>query len=87
MNKGELVKAVAEEVNIPVKTAEKVLNAFFEKVTKTLKNKEEIRLAGFGTFKIVERKERKGKNPKTGEMITIPAKKKVKFVPGKNLHL
>jgi len=88
MNKAELVKAIAKKAEVTQAVAEKCLNAFIDVVAETLKDKEEeIRLIGFGTFKVVKRAERKGKNPRTGETIKIPAKKVVKFVPGKDLEL
>ena len=85
MNKAELVKAIAEKAQTTKLNAEKCLNAFIEAIKEALRNNEEVRLVGFGTFKVTNRKERKGRNPKTGEEITIPAKKAVKFVPRKEL--
>jgi DNA-binding protein HU-beta len=87
MTKEELVKAIAEKAGTTKAIAEKCLNAFMETVEKVLKKNGEIRLVGFGTFRVVQRKERKGKNPKTKEDITIPAKKVVKFQPGKKLKI
>jgi len=88
MNKAELVKAIAQKAQVTQAVAEKCLNAFIEVVTETLKGKkEEVRLVGFGTFRVVKRAERKGKNPRTGETITIPAREVVKFVPGKELEI
>ncbi|MGC8767373.1 MAG: HU family DNA-binding protein [Brevinematia bacterium] len=87
MTKEELVKAIAEKAGTTKAVAEKCLNAFMETVEKVLKKNGEMRLVGFGTFRVVQRKERKGKNPKTKEDITIPAKKVVKFQPGKKLKI
>jgi len=87
MTKEELVKAIAEKAGTTKAVAEKCLNAFMETVEEVLKKNGEIRLVGFGTFRVVQRRERKGKNPKTKEDITIPAKKVVKFQPGKKLKI
>ena len=71
MNKTELVAAVAEKAGISKSDAEKALNAFTSVVTKELKNGERIQLVGFGTFETAKRKAREGKNPQTGEKISI----------------
>ncbi|WP_022852543.1 HU family DNA-binding protein [Thermodesulfatator atlanticus] len=86
MNKAELVNRMAEIANLPKTTAEKALNAFMEAVTESLKNGEKVTLVGFGTFMVVERAERMGRNPRTGEQIKIPARKVVKFKPGSKLE-
>ena len=85
MNKTELVKAVSEKADITLKQAVTVVDAVLDSIKEALQKGEEVRLIGFGTFKIVTRKERQGVNPKTGEKITIPSKKIVKFSPGKDL--
>ncbi len=85
MNKTELVAAVAEKAGISKSDAEKALNAFTSVVTKELKNGERIQLVGFGTFETAKRKAREGKNPQTGEKISIPSSLLPKFKPGKSL--
>jgi len=85
MNKGELTDAVAKDVGISKAMAEKVLNSIIDTVTKSLKKGNKVSLVGFGTFSIVNRKARKGRNPQTGKEIEIPAKKVVKFKVGANL--
>lgn len=85
MNKMELVAAMAAKAGLTKVDAEKALEAFVETVTEELTAKEEVRLVGFGTFAVSERKESEGRNPKTGEPITIPAKFIPKFKPGKLL--
>ncbi len=85
MAKAELVKVLVEKAGITQTVANRCVDVLIEAMVDFLKKEQEIRLTGFGTFKVVKRKERKGKNPKTGETIIIPAKKVVKFVPGKNL--
>lgn len=85
MNKTELVAAIAEKAELSKKDAEKVLTAFTEVVAESLKNGDKIQLVGFGTFEVSERAERTGRNPQTGENITIPASKAPKFKAGKAL--
>ena len=84
MNKGDLVNEVAKVVNTK-KEAQAALNCVFSTITKALKKKDTVTLVGFGTFKVGQRKARKGRNPGTGEEIKIKAKKFAKFVPGKTL--
>ena len=85
MNKTELISAMSENANMTKVDAEKALKAFIDTVTEELKNGEKIQLVGFGTFEVAERAERQGRNPKTGEAITIPASKSPKFKAGKAL--
>ena len=85
MNKAELVNKMAEIADLPKVTAEKALNAFMEAVTEALKAGDKVTLVGFGTFYVVQRGERRGTNPRTGEPIKIPAKKSVKFKQAKGL--
>ncbi len=83
MNKKELIDSISEKSGLKKVEAEKVLSAFESSVVETLKKGEKVTLVGFGTFTVSERKERKGRNPKTGEPMVIPAKKTPKFVVGK----
>lgn len=85
MNKVELVAAIADKAGITKADAERALNAFTETVADTLKKGEQIALVGFGTFGVVERAAREGRNPTTGETIKIAAKKAPKFTAGKAL--
>jgi DNA-binding protein HU-beta len=87
MTKIELVAKAAEKAEVSKKIAEKVINAFLETVEEAVKAGEEVRIVGFGSFQVVKRAERKGINPKTKEEIVIPAKKVVRFKPGKKLEL
>lgn len=87
MTKKELVSEIAKRAGLRKADAEKALSAMMEAVEAELKKGGEVRLIGFGTWKVVKRAERKGVNPRTREKITIPAKKVVKFVPGKKLEL
>ncbi len=85
MNKAELVAAIAEKSGLSKASAKKALDAFLETVTDALSKGDRVSLVGFGTWKVSQRKERKGRNPRTKEVITIPAKKVVKFSAGANL--
>ena len=85
MNKAELIAAVAENAELTKKDAEKAVKAFIEVVTDELKKGEKVQVVGFGTFEVVERAAREGRNPLTGEKITIAASKNPKFKAGKAL--
>ena len=85
MNKQDLVTIVAEAGDLPKGRAGDVLDAVFEAITKSLKKKQEVRLVGFGTFSTSKRKAGKGRNPRTGEEIKIPASTTVRFKAGKGL--
>ena len=85
MNKQQLVEAMATNANMTKVDAEKALKAFIDTVTEELKNGGKVQLVGFGTFEVTERAERQGRNPKTGEAITIPASKSPKFKAGRSL--
>jgi len=85
MNKTELIAAVAGSANVTKKEAEAVLKAFTDVVTEELKNDGKVQLVGFGTFEVGERAAREGRNPKTGETMTIAASKAPKFKAGKAL--
>ena len=85
MNKSELVEAMAKKTTETKKATEESLNALTEVITEELAKGEKIQLVGFGTFEIVKRAARKGKNPQTGEELKIPASKVPKFKAGKAL--
>ena len=85
MNKTELVAAMAEKAQLSKKDAEAALKALTEVVTEELKKGEKIALVGFGTFEVSERAAREGRNPQTGEPMTIAASKSPKFKAGKAL--
>ena len=85
MNKAELITAVAQAANINKADAERVITAFADTVQAVLKNDDSVTLVGFGTFAAGQRAEREGRNPATGEAITIAAAKTVKFKAGKTL--
>ena len=85
MNKTELISAISEKSELTKVDTEKALKAFIDTVTDELKNGGKVQLVGFGTFEVGERAERQGRNPKTGEAITIPASKSPKFKAGRSL--
>lgn len=85
MNKGDLISSIADEAGISKADAEKALSAFTNVVTNTLKAGDTVAISGFGTFSVSDRAERQGRNPKTGEEITIAASKAPKFKAGKGL--
>ncbi|MGB9792601.1 MAG: HU family DNA-binding protein [Thermacetogeniaceae bacterium] len=86
MTKAELVKRVAEAAEVTQKQAAQVLDAFFAVVKDAAASGEEVRIPGFGSFVVRERKARAGRNPQTGEEIVIPARRAVVFKPGKELR-
>ena len=85
MNKTELVAAIAEQTQLSRKDAEAALKAFIDVVSEELKKGEKVQLVGFGTFEVSERAAREGRNPATGEAMTIKASKSPKFKAGKAL--
>ena len=85
MNKTELIAAVAEKAEISNNDAEKAIKAFTDAVAEELVNGGKVQLVGFGTFEVAERAAREGRNPKSGETMTIAASKTPKFKAGKAL--
>lgn len=85
MNKAELVAAMAEKTELSRKDTEAALKAFTDVIAEELKKGEKVQLVGFGTFEVSERAARTGRNPQTGEEMTIPASKAPKFKAGKAL--
>ncbi|MEI8193491.1 MAG: HU family DNA-binding protein [Flavobacteriia bacterium] len=85
MNKAELIDAMAAGSGLTKADAKKALDSFVEATAEALKNGDRISLVGFGSFSISDRQERNGRNPKTGEVITIQAKKSVRFKAGAEL--
>ncbi|MSO85383.1 MAG: HU family DNA-binding protein [Rhodospirillales bacterium] len=85
MNKQDLASAVADSTGLTKSDSHKAVDAFIDIVTSTLKKGSEIRIAGFGTFRVAKRAARVGRNPQTGAAINIPASKQPKFSAGKSL--
>jgi DNA-binding protein HU-beta len=85
MNKAELIAAVAAEADISKTDAAKAVDAITTVISGSLQKGDEVSLVGFGRFYLKKSEERKGRNPKTGEEIIIPASNHVKFKAGKTL--
>ena len=85
MNKNELVAEVAAKTGLTKKDAEKAVKALVDTITEELIKGEKVQVVGFGTFEVSERAEREGRNPKSGETVTIAASKSPKFKAGKAL--
>lgn len=86
MNKTELIAAAAEKAGVSKKEAEAVVTAALDTIAAALKENEKVQLVGFGSFEVKARAEREGRNPATGETITIPASKIPTFKAGKALR-
>ena len=85
MTKAELVEDVARAAELTKKDAERLVEIVFESIIETLNQGEKIELRGFGSFRVRERGARRGRNPKTGDPDSIPAKRVPYFKPGKEL--
>jgi nucleoid DNA-binding protein len=86
MNKNELAVQMVKDSSITKNDAIQVIDGFVNIITEEMLSKDgKVTLVGFGTFKTLEKKQKKGRNPRTGEEIIIPRKRVVKFIPGKEL--
>jgi DNA-binding protein HU-beta len=85
MNKAELIAKLADDAGVTKTQANAALDSFVEAVTKTLKGGGKVTLVGFGTFSVSKRAARNGRNPQTGEVIKIKARKVARFKAGKEL--
>lgn len=85
MNKNELIKKVADTTGLSQADAAKAVDATFGAITSAMKQGDDVRLVGFGTFRVAQRKATTGRNPRTGESINIPASNQPKFTAGKAL--
>ena len=83
MNKAEFIEKLAKKTQLTKVQTESVLNATIELIQEAVSQGEEIKLVGFGTFDRAQRKERNGRNPKTGKNLVIPASQVPRFRPGK----
>ncbi len=84
MNKADLIAQISQDADITKVAAEKALNSFLLSIKESIRQSDTVRLAGFGTYSLGRRAARKGRNPKTGAEIKIPAKNVVKFKPSAN---
>jgi DNA-binding protein HU-beta len=85
MNKGELIKKISTDAKVSKTQAQAALNSFITATSGALKKGDKVTLVGFGTFSTTKRSARKGRNPQTGKVINIPAKKVVRFRAGSDL--
>ncbi|MBM3510027.1 MAG: HU family DNA-binding protein [Alphaproteobacteria bacterium] len=85
MNKNDLVSAVADAAGLSKADAGRAVDSVFDTIAASLKKGQEVRLVGFGTFVVTRRKASRGRNPRTGEAIQIPASKQPKFRAGQAL--
>ncbi len=85
MNKGDLVEKIAAATGISKTSAAGAVDTFVDSVTSTLKKGGRVTLVGFGTFSVSQRKARNGRNPQTGSVIKIAARRVAKFTPGVEL--
>ena len=85
MNKAELIETVAEAADISKSEATRAVDAITQAITDTLKKEEQVSIVGFGTFSLRKRAARSGRNPRTGETISIKASNVPGFKPGKGL--
>ena len=84
MNKAQLVETIAAKTTTK-KQAQEIVEMLWGTIKDSLKKREDVAISGFGTFKVKQTKARQGRNPKTGETIQIPAKKKIAFRASKEL--
>ncbi len=85
MNKAELIGLIAKDADISKRAAGDALNSFIKNISNALAKKDRVTLVGFGTFEVRMRKARKGRNPRTGATLNIPAKNVPKFRAGAEL--
>ena len=85
MNKNEFIDAVAKSADLTKKDSERAVNAIIDVIKDSLRDGDEIRIMGFGTFEVSQRNAKQGRNPRTGEKIDIKASKAPRFRPGKAL--
>jgi DNA-binding protein HU-beta len=85
VNKNELIAQVADSAGLSKADATRAVDGVFDVITHSLQGGDEVRLVGFGTFSVAQRRATEGRNPRTGEPIRIPASKQPKFKAGKAL--
>lgn len=86
MNRHDFVRLIAANEDVTIDDATEMVNSVLKGIEDALKKEQSLRFIGFGKFDIVQRSARKGRNPKTGEGILIPAKRRIIFKPGKQLE-
>lgn len=85
LTKADMAERLFDELGLNKREAKEMVEMFFEKVREALQDGEQVKLSGFGNFDLREKKERPGRNPKTGEEIPISARRVVTFRPGQKL--
>jgi len=85
MNKGDLINVISERTGIQKTTVQVIVSEVHDTISRALKSGDSVKIAGFGTFHVTERQARQGRNPRTGEVVDIPAKTVPKFRAGKTL--
>ncbi|UCG93965.1 MAG: HU family DNA-binding protein [Candidatus Aerophobus sp.] len=86
MNKAELVEEVADQTGLTKRVSREAVDAMISAITDSLAREERVTLVGFGSFQVMQRKARRGRNPQTGRELQIPAKKVPKFKAGRGLR-
>lgn len=85
LTKADMAERLFDEIGLNKREAKEMVELFFEKIRGSLENGEQVKLSGFGNFDLREKKQRPGRNPKTGEEIPISARRVVTFRPGQKL--
>ncbi len=86
MNREELIRSTNEETGIPMKRIDEAIDIFTNAITSAVAAGHDVKLVGFGSFKIKQRKPRRLTNPRTHEVMDVPAKKVVAFEPGVSMR-
>lgn len=86
MTKSEIVEQVSKKADLSRKDTEKLVEIVFDSIVEALNNGDKVELRGFGSFRTRQRKSRRGRNPKTGQIVEVPAKRVAYFKPGKELR-
>ncbi len=87
LTKADLAEKLFEDLGLNKREAKEVVEAFFEEIRQALENNEQVKLSGFGNFDLRDKRQRPGRNPKTGEEIPISARRVVTFRPGQKLKV
>lgn len=86
MTKAALVEEVSRTADLPRKEAEKIVDTVLASIVESLRNGEKVELRGFGSFRLRQRRPRRGRNPRTGDAVDVPSKTVPYFKPGKELR-
>ncbi|MBI4664937.1 MAG: integration host factor subunit beta [Nitrospinae bacterium] len=86
MTKSEMAEKLAEKINVKKQQAEEIINIFTNSIIEALANGDKVEIRGFGSFRVRHRAQKEGRNPKTGEKVSVPAKKVPFFKTGKDFR-